>query len=108
MIHFDCPIILKSKTLGLKISHTKINVSIFFKKNLYFAHLFTWERGELWAKHMGYKMWCYWEHIEEYIEKLGELQPIKKLINDAKSFSKSHWNEWIYVCDNKLLKPCDN
>jgi hypothetical protein len=42
---------------------------------------------------MGYKMWCYWEHIEEYIEKLGELQPIKKLINDAKSFSKSHWNE---------------
>jgi hypothetical protein len=27
--------------------------------------------GELWAKHMGYKKWCYWEHNEEHIGKLG-------------------------------------
>ncbi len=30
------------------------------------------EKGEeLWAKHMGYKKWCYWEHNEEHIGKLG-------------------------------------
>ncbi len=27
--------------------------------------------GELWAKHMGYKKWCYWEHNEEHIGNLG-------------------------------------
>ncbi len=27
--------------------------------------------GELWAEHMGYKKWSYWEHNEEHIGNLG-------------------------------------
>ncbi len=47
-------------------------------------------------------MWCYWEHIEENIEKFGEMQPIKKLIiNDANHFpNHTGMNQFIYVIIN--------
>jgi hypothetical protein len=44
--------------------------------------------GELWAKHMGYKKWCYWEHNEEHIGKLGN--PLGTLWEDIENRIKTN------------------
>jgi hypothetical protein len=54
------------------------------------------------GKTYGIQMWCYWEHIEEYVDNFGEMQPAKKLIiNDANHFpNHTGMNQFIYVIIN--------